>query len=222
MLPNKYRRKLDVIQQDKDNYSRHIARLEDLKAGWSTSIKHKLKEQKQLRKSIIQARKIHAHNRQHELSEQSRVRSLNKLNFKRVKSVIRNDFHWATSPRPSRPRKDSRKLAAENERLYEKILKTKPLIDNRNEGYTDRPINNNHLPSMGASIFQLSRIYETSTLNGYPARKVKLRFGKKITSRVGFIFNQSVVLNSFRDKSEVYALEVCIGDAVRRSHHFPL
>lgn len=44
MILNKYRRKPDIAVMDKENYERHISRLEALKANWSPNFKKVIQE----------------------------------------------------------------------------------------------------------------------------------------------------------------------------------
>lgn len=62
---------------------------------------------------------------------------------------MKAEFNREPSSIPSKHKPNNNHIKAENERIYEKIIKIQPKVNNHNEGYTDRPINNNHLPSIG-------------------------------------------------------------------------
>ena len=107
MIVNKYRRKPHELEEEKENYQRHLARLEEIKGHKSQSFARKVQDEKKLWKILSMAHQRHRRSRQHEATERAHLRTMKeKLNCNRVKSVVKDDFSRAAFLMPRRQPKE--------------------------------------------------------------------------------------------------------------------
>ena len=95
-------------------------------------------------------------------------------------------------------------ITAENEKMYERIIKTKPKVSNENIRYTERL--KHQLPSISENIKSISKIYENSKLNDFFLKEIKFKFKKKYDLKLIVKFDKKSLLNLLKERKELYLI----------------
>lgn len=123
-------KKKSQLKIEKDNYIRHLNRLEKLKEGRSPDQIRREHDEKVVTNNINALRKMHSCNKIFRKKEQKELeRKTHYDSFNRVKSVVKESFSWKPLTIPPKHKVSLVPLLKENARIVDRIEHAKPKVD---------------------------------------------------------------------------------------------
>lgn len=150
------------IKIEKENYIRHLNRLEHLKDGRSPDQIRREIEEKKLTDKINTLRKMHCYNRTFRMKERKEIeRKTHFESFNRVKSVVKESFGWKPLGIAPKHKVSLAPIFKENARIYDRLINVKSQLSFRVEKDLEK-INSN---ARYDNSLDFSQLYENSRLN---------------------------------------------------------